>query len=102
MLAIVRGVAVMVASFWALVLLQLASAFVRGGFAGVHDCIVRVVTTGVPPEHWEVAMLRMYEALGGTFLCLCLLFLAQRYLAKKLKNISQDAQRMTYSNSAPS
>ena len=103
LLAVLRGIALMVALFWSLILLQLAPAFFRGGLAGVHDQIERVATAGVPPERWSVAVIRMYEALGTTFLIGCLLFLAQRYVARKLSGIKRGArQGMTYSNSAPS
>ncbi len=74
----------MVAAFWALVLLQLAPALVRGGLTGVRDQIVRVATAGVPPEHWDLAISRMYMALGTTFAIGLILFLAQRYLGRKL------------------
>lgn len=84
LLAILRGLALMVALFWALILLQLVPALVRGGLSGVRDHIVRVATTGVPPEHWEIAISRMYIALVTTFAVGLILFLAQRYLGRKL------------------
>lgn len=83
-LAILRGLTLMVALFWALILLQLVPALVRGGLTGVRDHIVRVATTGVPPEQWEIAISRMYVALGTTFAVGLILFLAQRYLGRKL------------------
>ena len=83
-LAILRGLALMVALFWALILLQLVPAVVRGGLAGVRDHIARVAVAGVPPEHWGIAISRMYLALGVTFAIGILLFLAQRYLGRRL------------------
>ena len=103
LLATLRGIALMVALFWGLILLQLIPALIRGGLAGVRDHIERVATAGVPPERWGIAVTRMYEALGITFLFGCLVFLAQRYLARKLSGVRHDSrQRMTYSNSSPS
>ena len=83
-LAILRGLALMVALFWALILLQLVPALVRGGLAGVRDHIARVAVAGVPPEHWDIAISRMYLALGVTFAIGILLFLAQRYMGRRL------------------
>ncbi len=103
LLAILRGIALMVALFWGLILFQLIPALVRSGIAGVHDRIERVATAGVPQEHWSVAVTRMYEALGATFLLGCLLFLGQRYLGRKLSGVSRGGERgMTYSSSSPS
>lgn len=83
-LAILRGVGLMVALFLALILLQLVPSLLRGGVSGVRDHIERVAVTGVPPEHWPVAIARMYGALIGVAVFLCILFLAQRYLGRKL------------------
>jgi uncharacterized membrane protein YgcG len=103
LLALLRGIALMVALFWGLILLQLIPALVRGGLAGVRDHIERVATAGVSPERWSIAVIRMYEVLGATFLLGCLLFLAQRYLGRRLNGVrGGTGQRMTYSNSSPS
>jgi hypothetical protein len=83
-LAILRGVALMVAVLWTLILLQLVPALLRGGLAGLRDHIVHVATAGVPPEHWGIAVSRMYIALAAIAFLGCALFLAQRYLARKL------------------
>ena len=83
-LAILRGLALMVALFWALILLQLVPTLVRGGLAGAREHIARVAVAGVPPEHWEIAISRMYLALGIAFTVGIVLFLAQRYLGWKL------------------
>jgi len=83
-LAILRGIALMVALFWALILLQLVPALVRSGLAGVREHIARVAIAGVPPEHWDIAISRMYIALATTFAVGLILFLAQRYLGRKL------------------
>ena len=80
LLAILRGLAVMFGMFWALVLLQLVPALIRGGVSGVRDRIERVAITGVSPEHWGVAVTRMYLALGALLVVGCFLYLAQRYL----------------------
>ena len=74
----------MVALFWTLILLQLVPAMVRGGLTGVREHIARVAIAGVPPEHWDIAISRMYLALGMTFVVGIVLFLAQRYLGRKL------------------
>lgn len=83
-LAILRGVGLMVALFLALILLQLVPSLLRGGIAGVRDHIERVAVSGVPPEHWPIAITRMYVALFGVAALLCILYLAQRYLGRKL------------------
>jgi hypothetical protein len=100
LLATLRGIAIMVALFWGLILFQLVPAIIRGGLSGVRDNIERVATTGVPPEHWAVAIIRMYEALGATFVFGCLLFVAQRYLGRKLNGVNR--RGTTYSNSSSS
>jgi hypothetical protein len=103
LLATLRGIALMVALLWGLILLQLIPAFVRGGLAGLRDHIERVATAGVPPENWRFAITRMYEALGATLLLGCLLFVAQRYLGRKLRGVNRGTGReMTYSNPSPS
>ena len=84
LLAILRGIALMLAALLSLILLQLASSLIRGGLSGVRDHIVCVAVAGVPPERWGIAVLRMYEALSVIVLLVCLLFLAQRYLGRKL------------------
>jgi hypothetical protein len=80
--AVLRGVALIVAALLALVLLQLAPSLVRGGVAGVEERIAHVATAGVPPEHWAVAITRMYEALGLLALLALLLFWAQRLVGR--------------------
>jgi hypothetical protein len=103
LLALLRGMTLMVALFWGLVLLQLGPTLVRRGLAGVREHIERVAMAGVPPDHWNIAISRMYEALGATFLFGCALFVAQRYLARKLNSYRPGARSgMTYSNSSPS
>ena len=92
-LAILRGIVLMVALFWALILLQLVPAIVRGGLAGVRDHIARVAVAGVPPEHWDIAISRMYLALGMTFAIGSVLFLAQRYLGRKLASQGRTPRR---------
>jgi hypothetical protein len=92
-LAILRGIVLMVALFWALILLQLVPAIVRGGLAGVRDHIARVAVAGVPPEHWDIAISRMYLALGMTFAIGIVLFLAQRYLGRKLASQGRTPRR---------
>jgi hypothetical protein len=92
-LAILRGIVLMVALFWALLLLQLVPTLVRGGLAGVRDHIARVSVAGVPPEHWDIAISRMYLALGMTFAIGIVLFLAQRYLGRRLATRGGSARR---------
>jgi len=84
LLAVLRGVAIMLALFWVLILMQLLPALFRGGLAGIHDHITRVAIAGVPPERWDQAVTRMYESLGATLLAGCLFFVAQRYLGRWL------------------
>jgi hypothetical protein len=92
-LALLRGMALMVALFWALILIQLVPALVRGGVIGVREHIVRVAIAGVPPEHWEIAISRMHLALGMTFAFGIVLFLAQRYLGRKLSSQGRNPRR---------
>ena len=84
LLALMRGLALIVAVFWALVLLQLVPALVRNGFSGVHERIARVAVAGLPPEQWSVAVTRMYMELGTTLVLGVLLYVAQRYLGRRL------------------
>jgi len=84
LLAILRGLAIMTAIFWGLVLLQLVPALLRSGISGVREHIARVAIAGVPPEQWDVAVTRMYAALAATMAFGIALYLAQRYLGRKL------------------
>jgi hypothetical protein len=84
LLAILRGLAIMVGLFWALILLHLGPAFLRGGVAGVRESIARVAIAGVPSEHWDMAISRMHAALALIFCLGAVLFLAQRYLGRRL------------------
>src|ERR1700739_333844 len=84
LLAILRGIALTVFVFLSLIFLQLVPSPVRGGFSGVRNHIARVAIAGVPPGHQGIAVLRMYEALASIVLLVCILFLAQRYLGRKL------------------
>jgi hypothetical protein len=84
LLAILRGIALMVAVLLSLILLQLVPSLIRGGLSGVRDHIARVAIAGVPPERWGIAVLRMYEALSAIVLLVCILFFTQRYLGRKL------------------
>ena len=93
LLAILRGIVLIVALLWALILLQLVPALLRGGLAGVRDHIARVAVAGVPPEHWDIAISRMYLALGMTLAVGLVLFLAQRYLGRKLTSQGGSARR---------
>ena len=86
LLAVLRGLAIMVALFWVLVLIQLVPALVRGGFSGLRDQTVRVATAGIPPEQWNIAVTRMYEALGAIAIAGCVLYKAQRYVGRKLES----------------
>lgn len=92
LLAILRGMALIVAALWALILLNLVPPLIRGGLAGVHDRIARVAIAGVPPEQWNIAVTRMYEALAATFAFGLVLYLAQRFLGRKLssRNLATD------------
>ena len=83
-LAILRGLAIMTALFWGLVLLQLVPTLLRRGISGVREHIARVAIAGVPPEQWDVAVTRMYLALAATLLFGVALYVGQRYLGRKL------------------
>jgi hypothetical protein len=48
---------------------------------------------GVPPEHWDIAISRMSLALGMTFAVGIVLFLAQRYLGRKLASQGRTPRR---------
>ena len=101
LLALLRGLALMVALFWGLILVEMVPALVRGGLPEVRDLVARAAIAGVPPDRWNIAITRMYEALGATLVLGCLLFLAQRYLGRKLSSRSQGArQGMTCSGSS--
>ena len=88
LLALLRGLALMVAVFWGLVLLQLVPALLRRGIAGVREHITRVAIAGVPPEHWDIAVSRVYMALAATLVFGILLYLGQRYLGRKLASLT--------------
>ena len=83
----------MIGVFWALIVLQLVPSLMRKGISGVHEHITRVAIAGVPPEQWSVAVTRMYAALGGIFVFAILLYLGQRYLARKLASQSRMGAR---------
>ncbi len=84
LLAIVRGLTIMVGLFWALLLVRFVPVLLRRGLTGVRELIVRAATSDVPPEQWEVAISRMHVALGTIFAVGVLLFIVQRYLGRKL------------------
>jgi hypothetical protein len=86
LLAWLRGLTIMVALFWALILIQLVPALVTGGFSGLRGQFVRVATAGVPPEQRNIAVIKMYEALGALALAGCILYKAQRYVSRKLES----------------
>lgn len=94
LLATLRGIALIVALFWVLIFVQLVPALLRGGFSGVRDRIARVAMAGVPPQHWNIAVTRMYAALGATLLLGIALYLAQRYLGRRLAAHSGASDRM--------
>ena len=84
LLAIVRGIGVMVGLFWLLVAVQFVPVLWRGGFAGVRGEMVRIAVHGVAQDHWQIAVMRMDQALGIMGAVACALFLLQRYLGRKL------------------
>jgi hypothetical protein len=83
-LAIVRGIGVMVGLFWLLVAVQFVPAMWHGGFVGVREQMVRIAVTGVAQDHWEIAVMRMDQALAFMGALACGLFLLQRYLGRKV------------------
>jgi hypothetical protein len=84
-LAIVRGIGVMVGLFWLLVAVQFVPAWWRGGLGGVREQMVRIAVTGVAQDHWQIAVMRMDQALGIMGALGCGLFLLQRTLARRLR-----------------
>ena len=92
-LAVLRGIGLMVALFWALILLQLVPSLVRGGLAGVRDHIAGVAIAGVPQDDWYIAISHMYLALGLTLAVGIVLFVAQRYLGRKVASPGGTARR---------
>src|SRR4051794_24065490 len=84
LLALVSGLAIMVALFWSLLLLQFVPVFIRGGFAGLQEHVARVATADVPPQQRETAITRMYEALAGSALVGCILYKTRGYLRTRL------------------
>jgi hypothetical protein len=95
LLAVLRGIALMVTVLLSLILVQLAPSLIRGGLSAVRDHIARVAIAGVPPERWGIAVLRMYEALSAIALLVCILFFAQRYLGRKLSSGRGALERTT-------
>ena len=93
LLALMRGLALMIALFWGLILLQLVPSLIRRGIAGVHEHIARAAVAGLPPEQWGIAITRMYLGLGATLAFGVFLYLAQRYLGRKLASQSHSAAR---------
>jgi len=91
-LATVRGIGVMVGLFWLLVAVQFVPAWWRGGLGGVREQMVRIAVTGVAQDHWQIAVMRMDQALGIMGALGCALFLLQRYLGRKLST-RQTSQR---------
>ena len=84
--AIVRGIGVMVGLFWVVVAIQFVPALIREGFGGARQEMVRIAIAGVAQERWEIAVLRMQEALGGMAALACGLYLLQRYLGRQIQN----------------
>jgi len=80
-LALLRGIALMAHCSGAYPL-QLVPSLVRGGLAGVHDHIARVLSQAFLRK-LDIAISRMYLP-RPTSLSGCVLFLVQRYLGRKL------------------
>jgi hypothetical protein len=76
----------MLGLFWVFIALQFVPPLVHGGFTGAWMHMVQVATAGVPEERWTIAVARMHEALAVLAALAVLLFLLQRYLARKLTN----------------
>ena len=98
LLAILRGIALMVAVLSALILFQLLPSLFRGGLAGMRDHIARVAVAGVPPEHWDIAISRMYLGLGVIFFSAVVLYFAQRYLGRKLQRGTPKPRMMRFNS----
>jgi len=83
-LALLRGLALIVGLLWALFLVQIIPALLGGGVSGVRELIARAAIAGVPQEHWDTAISRMYLLMGATLVFGLALYIAQRYLGRKL------------------
>ena len=86
LLAILRGLNLIVAMVLAAIALQLSPSLFHGGIAGVHDHIVRVATAGVAPDHWNAAVARMYETLIVLMVFVAVLYSAQRFVGRRLSS----------------
>jgi hypothetical protein len=89
LLAIVRGIGVMVGLFWLLVAAEFLPVLWHGGFAGVRNEMVRIAIAGTDRDRWQIAVIRMDQALGIMAAVGCGLFLLQRYLGRKLATSRQ-------------
>ncbi len=89
LLAVLRGVDLILGILLATIVLQLGPSLVRGGISGVHSHIVRVATDGVSQEHWGAAIARMYEALVLLVLVVAVLYWAQRFVAQRVISAGQ-------------
>ena len=89
LLAIVRGIGVMVGLFWLLVAAEFLPVLWHGGFIGERNEMVRIAVAGVDRDRWEIAVMRMDQALGIMAAVGCGLFLLQRYLGRKLTTSRQ-------------
>ena len=93
LLALVSGLAIIVALFWSLLLLQFVPVFIRGGFPGLQEHVARVATADVPPQQRETAITRMYEALAASALVGCILYKTIGYLQTRLDSHHKTCHR---------
>ena len=89
LLAIVRGIGVRVGVVWLLVAAEFVPILWHAGFAGVRNEMVRIAIAGVDRDRWQIAVIRMYQALEIMAAVGCGLFLLQRYLGRKLTTSRQ-------------
>ena len=82
LLAVLRGIGLILGILLAAIVVQLGPSLVRGGISGAHDHIVRVATAGVVQEHWDAAISRMYGALILLVVLVAVLYCTQHFLAQ--------------------
>jgi len=75
-----------------------APVSVPRGIAGMREHIARVAVAGVPPEHWGIAISRMYLGLGVIFFSAVVFYFAQRYLGRKLQRGTPKPRMMRFNS----
>ena len=100
LLAVLRGMDLILGLLLAAIILQLGPSLFSGGISGVRGHIVRVATAGVAQEHWNTAVGRTYEALIFLVLIVAVLYWAQRFVAQWVISTGQRNNRQPVSPSS--